>query len=139
MSIEHNSLIVRRYVEEVFNEGNLALVDDLVDPNFVDYDAPPGLPPGPEGARQAFALLHSAFPDHHHTVEDLIAGADKVVARWTLEGTHTGALFGIPPTGKQVKVKGISIYRVADGKIVEEWVSNDRLGLMQQLGVIPTK
>ena len=83
-------------------------------------------------------MLRNAFPDITYTVEELIAEGDKVVARWSAEGTHLGDFVGIPPTHKQVRFSGIEIIRVVDGKAIEEWEELDRLGLMTQLGVIPT-
>ena len=82
-------------------------------------------------------MTRTSFPDFHVTSEDIIAEGDKVVSRWTASGTHKGELFGIPPTGKKATWKGISIYRFADGKIVEAWGDADFLGLLQQLGVMP--
>jgi steroid delta-isomerase-like uncharacterized protein len=92
---------------------------------------------GPDEAKQFFASLRAAFPDIHFTIEDQIAERDKVVTRWSARATHTGDFRGIPPTGKQGHVTGITINRVANGKIVEGWTNLDELGLMQQLGVIP--
>ncbi len=83
-------------------------------------------------------MLRNAFPDITYTIEDLIAEGDKVVARWSAQGTHRGDFMGIPPTNKQVRFSEIEIIRVVDGKAVEEWEELDRLGLMTQLGVIPT-
>jgi len=82
-------------------------------------------------------MYRTAFPDVHFTIEDQIAEGDRVVTRWTARGTHQGPLVGIPPTSKQVTMSGIAIYRLVDGKIVEQWGVNDMLGLLQQLGVVP--
>ena len=83
-------------------------------------------------------MYRSAFPDVHFTIEDLFAAGDKVVSRWTARGTHKGELMGIPATGKQVEVTGMDIDQVSGGKIVGSWNSWDALGLMQQLGVVPS-
>jgi len=137
MSTEDNKELVRRLLEEVTNQRNLAAVDQLVTPNFVGYFT--SFPPvqGAEGLKQAISTVLTAFPDFHFTFDDMIAEADKVVARLTIRGGHTGALMGIPPTGKQITISALHIYRVAGGKLVEGWVNSDDLGMMQQLGVVP--
>jgi steroid delta-isomerase-like uncharacterized protein len=138
MTVEENKAIVRRMYEEIHNKGNMATADELVASNFIDHNPPgPGIPPGPEGIKQIFGMLRSAFPDFHTTVEDMIAEGDRVVARLTITGTHKGEFMGIPPTGKQVSMEVIDITRLAQGKAVERWGQGDMLGLMQQLGVIP--
>ncbi len=137
MSTEENKAIELRFFEEVVNKGNPAVMDELVAANFVDRAAPPGAAPDREGYKQFFAAVHSAFPDFHSTLEDMIAEGDKVVQRFTVRGTHKGEWMGIAPTGKQIEVGGIAIHRLAGGKIVEDWVSWDMLGALQQLGVVP--
>jgi len=134
---KENKTIMRRALKEVVNKGNLDLIDELVSPDFVDHTPFPGLPPGREGIRQTIGMLREAFPDLQITIEDLIAEGDKVVSRQTLRGTHQGEFMGIPPTGKQVTWTGILIFRIADGKIVDQWIEQDQLGLMQQLGLVP--
>ena len=137
MSTEQNKDLVRRFYEEVFNKKNLAAIDEFVDPHIVEHDLPPGLPAGSEGTRQFIGMYLSAIPDLHLTAEDIIAEGDKVVVRLTYHGTHRGELMGIPPTGKQATVTGIQVVRIANGRIVENWINFDALGLLQQLGVIP--
>ncbi len=137
MSTEDNKATVRRFYEEVFNKKNIAGVDAFVGPNAIDHGLPPGLSTGVEGTKQFIGMYLAAFPDLHVTVEDLIAEGDTVTSRWTTRGTHQGELMGIPPTGKQVTVTGIEIYRFAGGKSVEHWLEFDALGMLQQLGVIP--
>jgi predicted ester cyclase len=102
----------------------------------VDHTLPPGLPVGPEGTKQAIAMTQAGFPDLHITIEDMIADQDKVVTWFTTHGTQQGALGSIPPTGKQVAVSTIEITRIAGGKIVEDWGLDDRLGMLQQLGLV---
>jgi steroid delta-isomerase-like uncharacterized protein len=104
----------------------------------VIYDAPPGMQHGREGFRQFVAMFLTAFPDAHVTIEEEFADGDYVIHRGYTTGTHQGEFQGIPPTGKQVKMKTIDIWRVANGKMVENWVQMDMLGLMQQLGVVPS-
>jgi steroid delta-isomerase-like uncharacterized protein len=134
---EQNKAVVRRVLEEVWNEGNLALIDELVEATHVDHDSPPGLPSGSAGMKQFVSMFRTAFPDLHSIVEDQVAEGDKVVTRWTAAGTHRGSLMGIPATGKEVTMTGITINRLAGGKVVETWNTFDQLGLMQQLGVVP--
>ena len=137
MSVEENKAIELRFFEEVVNKGNLAVIDELVAANFVDHSAPPGVAPDREGYKQFFTMAHTAFPDFHSTLEDMFAEGDKVVQRFTARGTQQGEFMGIAPTGKQVTVTGIAIHRITDSKIVENWLSMDMLGMMQQLGVVP--
>ncbi len=136
MSTEQNKAIVRRFTEEGWNQGNLAVFDELLAPNYVAHD-PTTTVHGPEGFKQFYAGYHTAFPDTHLEVEDLIAEGDKVVDRWTATGTHLGPLMGIPPTGKSVRTPGMSISRIVNGKIEESWFNYNLLGLLQQLGAIP--
>ena len=139
MSLEENKTIVRRMYEEILNEGNLALADEIIALDAVSHDpaAPPGSLPGPEGFKRVVRMLQSAFPDHHTTIEEMIAEGDKVVMRGTLSGTHRGDFLGIPPTGKHFTMTQIHIFRLVDGKVTDHWVNRDDLGMMQQLGVIP--
>ena len=140
MSAEYNKAIVRRWYQEIFAQGNLALSDEICAADYLNHDpsAPPGgWPRGPEGTKAIVATYRGAFPDVQFTIEDQVAEGDKVVTRWTGRGTHTGPLMGMPPTGKSMTVTGISIERIADGKIAETWVNFDALGMLQQLGVAP--
>ncbi len=138
MSTEDNKTLVRRFYEEVFNQKNRAAIDEFSDPNYVDHTAPPGLPGGIEGQKQLIGMYLTAFPDLHLTVEDMIEEGDKVVSRWSGSGTHQGMFMGIPPTGKHGTATGIEIVRIVGSKFVEHWMELDALGLLQQLGVVPT-
>jgi steroid delta-isomerase-like uncharacterized protein len=133
---EQNKQLVRRAIEEVYNRGNLDLVDELVSSNFVAY-SPSEEIRRPSGIKQYVTELRAAFPDLHMTIEDQVADGDRVVTRWTATGTHTGPFHGIPPTGKAGKITGIDIDRIVNGKTVECWTNSDDLGLLQQLGVVP--
>jgi predicted ester cyclase len=132
---EANKDVIRLLLMEV-DRGNLDVVDTCYAPDYVDHtpSAVRGLAPGREGVRKAFALLRGAFPDARHTIEDLIAEGDRVVARISAHGTHTGELFGHAPTGRVVTQTGITIYRILDGRIVERW-SEHGLGVLDQLGL----
>lgn len=135
---EENKALVRRVYEQVWNNKDLDALDELFAPDIVNHEAPPGLPPGIEGSKAYLGMFMSAFPDTQMTIEDQIAEGDKVLTRWTATGTHTGELMGIPATGKQVTVTGLDLSRIAGGKVVEAWGQFDQMGMMQQLGVVPT-
>ena len=137
MSTVENKALIHRFYEEVFNKKNLAAIDDFYAPDHIDHTFPPDLPVSPEGTKQAIATMLEGFPDLHITIEDMIAEGDKVVIRFTTHGTQQGTLGGIPPTNKQVAISTIEITRIADGKIAEDWGLDDRLGMLQQLGLVP--
>jgi steroid delta-isomerase-like uncharacterized protein len=137
MSVEENKTVSRRSFEEVWNQGNLAAIDDLYDANQVSHGLGVEVPAGVAGLKQFVAMYRSAYPDTHFTIEDQVAEGDKVVTRWTAIGTHRGELFGIAPTGKRVTVTGMALSRIENGKIVETWNHFDALGQLQQLGAVP--
>ena len=134
MTTDDNKALVQRFFEEVINQRNLAALDQFAHPGGVNHTVPPGMP---QESNQFLGQYLNAFPDVKATVEDLMADGDKVVARVSYRGTHQGAFRGIPPTGKQIAVTGINIFRIADGKLVEHWGLTDRLAVLQQLGVVP--
>jgi steroid delta-isomerase-like uncharacterized protein len=136
MTAENNKTLVRQFVEEAQTRHNLSAVDNYMSPDFVDHSVPPGLPPNREGVKMQFSMFFNALPDLHAIIHDQIADDDKVVTRKTLRGTHKGDLMGIPPTGKTVDIEVIDILRVQNGKITDHWNNVDRMGLMQQLGVL---
>jgi steroid delta-isomerase-like uncharacterized protein len=120
MSSEENKAIIRRVIEEILNQGNLAAIDEVFDPAFVDRSSP-DQPVGPEGVRAFVSSVRADFPDLHMDINDLIAEGDKVVIRTTWRGTYQGNYGTMPPTGRQVTRTMIQIFRLANGKIVEEW------------------
>ncbi|MFC1715755.1 ester cyclase [Candidatus Poribacteria bacterium] len=130
-----NKAIVNRFIDEVWNQGKMDAMDEIVSTDTVGHTpTEPGSPiVGIEASKQAINVYRTAFPDLHLAIEDMLAEGDKVLTRWTSTGTHQGELMGIPPTGKQTVSSGIVISRIADGKIVENWWAWDALGLMQQL------
>lgn len=136
MSGEQNKATVRRWVEEVWNHGNLALVGEVIASSYELHGAGPASVHGPEGIQQYIAGYRAGFPDLSTTVEDLVAEDEKVAWRFTARGTHTGALLGIPPSGRRVVVTGIVISRFAQGMWQEDWLNFDALGMLQQLGAI---
>ena len=133
-----NKDVVRRFLAEA-SQGNVSVMDEVFAPTFFNHTPTAGRSSDLAGYKQTVTAMLAAFPDFSVTVEDAIAEGDKVAVRVTLRGTHQGALMGIPPTGKQIAITGMSLWRVADGKIIERWESADMLGLMQQLGVIPSQ
>jgi predicted ester cyclase len=133
---EANKAIVRRY-REAHNANNLAVLDEIVAPDLIAHNMLPGLPAGLEGGKLAHQGFLAAFPDGQTSTEDLIAEGDRVVERTSFRGTNTGSFLGAPATGKPVTANSISIYRIANGKIVEHWGENDVLGVMTQLGLVP--
>jgi steroid delta-isomerase-like uncharacterized protein len=135
---EHNKAIVRRLVEELWNKGNLSVADELFAPNYEHHDASTlDFGRGPESEKKRATLYRTAFPDIQLTMEEVIAEGEIVMTRWSCRGTHKGDLSGIAPTGKQITISGVTIARLANGKMAEGWVNWDALGLMQQLGVVP--
>jgi steroid delta-isomerase-like uncharacterized protein len=137
VSTEENKAIIRRFYEEV-NKGNLAVVDELIGPNFVlHHPLSPTVIRGPEGFQELLTQLRTALPDLEIAADDLIAEGDKVAAAFTVRGTHQGVLLDIPPTGRQITLRGVAVYRLADGKIVEDRVAEDLLALVRQLGQVP--
>jgi predicted ester cyclase len=134
--IQQNKELMRRFIEEVWNRGNLDVADELFDPQATTPDAPE-LPAGSEGAKVIARMFRSAFPDFHMTIQDLIAEDDKVAGRLTQSGTHQGTFMGAAATGRQVQFTEIAILRIARGRVVESWFQPDMLGLYRQLGLIP--
>lgn len=133
-----NKAIVQRYFEEVWSKGNLAVADEILASTYVSHDPASPVPTNsPEALKQRIIMYRTTFPDVQFTVEDIFAEGDKVATRWKAVGTHKGPLMGMDPTGKQVTVTGVSISRIADGVIAEEWVYRDSIGMLRQLGVVP--
>jgi steroid delta-isomerase-like uncharacterized protein len=137
MSAETNKALIRRWIEEAINKQNLALVDELFTSDYVNHYFPPGLPQGPEGEKIFSSGFFTAFPDGQMIIENLLAEGDEVAVRWIYSGTHTGSFMNLPPTGKPFSAQGVNIFRIANGKIAENWASFDMLGLLQQLGAVP--
>jgi predicted ester cyclase len=136
MSTEENKAVVRRFFEELLSTDNLALADEILSPDFRLYFAGSPDPMDLKRYKDFLAARRAAFPDRRFAVEDMIAEGDKVSARFTMRGTHNGELQGIAPSGREVTMSGIDIIRLKEGKMVEDRVEVDQLGMMQQLGVI---
>ena len=137
MSAEQNKSIVRRWIEEGWNKHNLAVIDEVYAPNFVQHEPEPQTVKSSEALKQYVGTYLTAFPDLQLSIEDLIGEGDKVVWRFVSNGTHTGPFMGIPATGKKGVITGIVIFRLENSRIAEAWLNIDALGLLQQLGVIP--
>lgn len=131
----NNKTILSNYIEQVWVKRNLAAIDDYIAPDYVQHSR--STPPGRDGVRHFFAMLNSAFSDLNYQVEDMIAEGSKVCWQWVLRGRHTGVFQGVPATGKSVVITGMSIVRLAEGRLAEHWGEQDLLGLMQQLGATP--
>ena len=134
---EENKAVIRRLVEEVYNEGNLDVVDELVAPDLFDHAAVPEHQHGIDGFKHVLEWVRGTSSDVHYDIDDIIAEGDKVAVRMTQSGTHTGPIRDIPPTGKRFSVDYVHWFRLADGKIAEMWAVRDDLTRMQQLGLLP--
>jgi steroid delta-isomerase-like uncharacterized protein len=122
---ERNKALVRKFFEENWSKGNVAAVDEFMAADYVDHSIPAGLPPDTEGVKQATTTYHMAFPDLKATIDDIFAEGEMVAFRWSIRGTHLGDWLGIPPTGNHVTATGITVYRIAGKKVVENWTSFD--------------
>ena len=135
---EENKAFARRLCEEAWNQYDPSIVEKFYAPNCVRHDpAGVGSANGIDEIKQGASKLLTAFPDSHYTFDDILAEGDKVVIRWTFRGTHKGELMGTAPTGKKVTATGIVISRIEGGRIVEDWINWDALGMMQQIGIVP--
>jgi steroid delta-isomerase-like uncharacterized protein len=134
MSLEANKAVARRFFDEVFNQGKLDVLDEIFSPNYVNHSTPHGLPPTREGTRIFVSAFRAGFPDGHITVDDIIAEDNKVVVRWTIQGTNTGAFMGRPATGNSVTLPGIDIYTINDGVATDHWDGVNQTILLTQLG-----
>ena len=136
MSTEENKTVARRFWEEIINGGDVGKVDELAAEDFVDHQAPPGVPPTREGVKGFVTAFRTAFPDLHYTTDDVIAEGDRVVTRATGHGTMKGEFQGMPPSGKSATWEEIHITRFENGKAVEHWGVIDQMGMFAQLGFV---
>lgn len=139
MSSATNKAVIRRWIEEAWNQGRVELADELYAADFTarDADDPGRILRGPEDIKHYVRSLRAAFPDIHFTIDHLFAEGDKVVGAFTIRGTHLGMLGDIPPTGRAVEFQAVDIWRLRDGRIVERCIASiDRLGLYEQLGAV---
>ena len=138
MSVEENKALMRRFYDEIVNEGRADLIEQLVSKDFVEREEFPGLGTDRAGLRDFLGMMRNAFPDFRMEVEDLIGEGDRVVARLTMSGTHKGEFMGMPPSGHSFKVETIDIVRFANGQAVEHWGVTDSGAMMEQLGAVPS-
>ncbi len=132
-----NKRIVETYFNEVWNKGSVDALDTLLARDYINHTpSTPDPPRGPAGLKPIVQALRTGFPDLHYQLMDLVVTRDRVVARVIVTGTHTGTLFGIPPTGRRVRVNQINIEQIENGKIAEHWRVTDELTMMKQLGVV---
>jgi predicted ester cyclase len=133
---EESKRIARQVLEELFEKGNLEAADELVHPDFVNHEAPPDNPQGPEGLKETVSWLRGLWGPMRAEIEDEICQGDKVVARVTMHGRHVGEFLGKPPTGKEFAAEHIHIWRLENGKVIEHWSVRDDLGQALQLGLL---
>jgi steroid delta-isomerase-like uncharacterized protein len=129
---------VTRKLYAAFNAGNLRALDVLLSDTFVEHEDTPGIPPNKDGLKQFVLMLRQAFPDAVFEVADSAAEQDKVWTRVVVTGTQRGTYFGIPPTGRAIRIEVFDICRIANDQIVEHWGLSDQMGVMRQLGVLPS-
>lgn len=130
--------VICRYFEELFNQGRLELVTELLHPGYVNHSpGSPDLPRGRDGVAIVVRALREGMPDLHYTIEDMVVGADAVAVRATMTGTHTGSFFGMAPTGKSVRVSQMTIEHFRDGQIISHHRQTDDLSMLRQLGALP--
>jgi steroid delta-isomerase-like uncharacterized protein len=138
MPAEENKRVVRRFWGVWEEENFVDLIDELLAPDYINHSpGTPDQPAGPEGVKAVVSMFRSGMPDLRVTIDDMIAEGDKVATRYTIEGTHEGELFGVPPTGRRLSIESMTVERVSGGKIREHWRITDTLDMMQQLGVFP--
>jgi len=133
-----NKNVVRRLLEEVFNKNNFSVADELIAANYVYREPTVGEKRGQQGFRDLITTYKNAFPDATITINEQVAEGDRVVTRWTATGTHRGELFGTPATNKHVSVQGVIVSRITNGKVTEEYEVFDTLGMLRQIGAVPT-
>jgi len=132
-NVARNKELLRRFYKDVYVDWNMTMVDEVVSPEFTSHDWPEGFATGPQAFRDYYDDLRKTVPDATYEVDDIIAEGDRVVVRWRLLGTHKGEFQGIAPTGRAITLKGIAIYRVEDGKLMERWVVSDLFGVLEQI------
>jgi steroid delta-isomerase-like uncharacterized protein len=135
--IESNKTLIETYFYEVWNKGNLEILDQIIDPAYVNHNpSTVNPPPGPEGLKPIILAMRKGLPDLNYTIEETIITEDRVVARVLVKGTHLDSLFGIPPTGKNIEIRQINVESILNGKIIEHWRVTEDLKMMQQLGLV---
>jgi steroid delta-isomerase-like uncharacterized protein len=137
MSQKNNAELIKKYFEEVWNQGNLEVLDEILDENYINHSpGAPNPPTGPAGLKPIVAAIREAFPDLKYIIENIVIAENQIAVHTIMTGTHLGDFFGIAPTGKQIRVNQMQIERIKNNKIIEHWRVTDDLNLMRQLGRI---
>ena len=140
MTTEQNKALTRRWSEELWGQGNLAVAAEIIAPDYVRHDPGDPFPAyGSDDVKRIVTMLRSMLPDFKIEVEAMVAEGDMVVSRYTATATDTKGYMGMPPTGKAIRTPAIQIFRFADGKIIESWAARDDLGTLRQLGQLPAR
>jgi steroid delta-isomerase-like uncharacterized protein len=134
--------VINRFVEELWNERRLDVADVIFANDCVTHQLQSGgpadaMPRGPQAIKEHVTSWIASFPDLHFSIEQILSEGDRVVMQLLVEGTHQGAWFGIPASGKRLQIRMFTVHRVVQGKIVEDWVLVESLGILQQLGIVP--
>ena len=137
MSTAENKAIVRRFIDEIFDRGDPASVDELVDDSFVPHTWPTVT--GKEDFKATAVRMATAIRDGHHAIKDMVAEGDRVAVRLTSQGVHTGDFMGVPAAGKEYSIEEQHLFRIVGGKVVEHWHVADLLGMMRQIGAMPER
>jgi steroid delta-isomerase-like uncharacterized protein len=138
-NIKANKAILKRFWDEGFNQVDANAVSEFVAADYHNHDMAAGEQNGIEGLLQFMRLTHAAFPDMRVIADKIVAEGDIVVTRWSVTGTHNGEFMGVPPTGRPITITGLAMHRIENGKIKEGWNNWDALGLLKQVGALPTK
>jgi predicted ester cyclase len=133
---EQNKQVTRRVLDQLFDQGDFDVTDELIHPEFVNHEAPPSNPQGPEGLRETVSWLRGLWGPMRFEIHDEICERDKVVARVTMHGRHVGEFLGRAPTGREFATKQIHIWRIENGKVIEHWSVRDDLGQALELGLL---
>jgi steroid delta-isomerase-like uncharacterized protein len=131
-----NKQLVRESIERVWGHQRVDEVERFLAPDFIDHAAPPGTAPGPGGFADGVRRILAAFPDACNHIDEMVAEGDRVVVRWTMTGTHSGDALGFPATGRAIRLEGVTISRIVEGRIAEHWSFRDDLGMLRQLGLL---
>ncbi|HTP18046.1 MAG TPA: ester cyclase [Solirubrobacteraceae bacterium] len=134
---EQNKALVRRIIDEAWNRGDLAIVDETFAADYTEHNPRPGQATGIEGYKGGITMLRTAFPDLSLDLQEILAEGDRTAVRYTLHGTHEGGLMGLPASGRRVASDGMVFARFENGKVVERWGVQDMLTLLQQIGAFP--
>lgn len=135
--LANNEQLIKRYFEEVWNQGKIDVLDEIISPDYINHS--PGMPNptrGPEGLKPIVSAIRKAFPDLKYVIENMVISDHQVAVHTTMYGSHVGDFFGLAPTNKSIKVSQMQIERIANNKIIEHWRVTDDLAMMRQLGQI---